>query len=260
MQIEKKLVLCSILAISIGIAAIAPLAFFMSTTKAQTTNDVPWFNIEVPFAYYGTDSTEGITTHVGNFSYYGVTSYSSSYHVGLNYTVNPEITHFENARIEYYNLHVYSDIGHITDIMTSFGANCTGYINPGASFNFALNNWFNTSISSGGTFIGHFNGTLISDIDHINGVGGSSSSSVLANVSLPVGFLNAQNANIIYIDLSRLGYVTFEGNNTIVTLADNTIIQHIELTKNADKFMFGDVPVDRMLSSFPKSEYYPYLP
>ncbi len=53
MQIEKKLILCSILAISIGIATIVPLAFFMSpSAKAQVDpNDQPQFNFDMPYAY-----------------------------------------------------------------------------------------------------------------------------------------------------------------------------------------------------------------
>ncbi len=52
MQIEKKLILCSVLAVAIGIAAIVPLAFFMSPATAQTdTNDQPQFNFDMPYAY-----------------------------------------------------------------------------------------------------------------------------------------------------------------------------------------------------------------
>ncbi len=47
-MIEKKLVLCSILAIAIGIATILPLAFSMSKFTAEPANDAPWFNAEMP--------------------------------------------------------------------------------------------------------------------------------------------------------------------------------------------------------------------
>ncbi len=52
MQIEKKLILCSILAVAIGIATIVPLAYLMSPARAQTdTNDQPQFNFDMPYAY-----------------------------------------------------------------------------------------------------------------------------------------------------------------------------------------------------------------
>src|SRR5665647_1730310 len=52
MKLEKKLILCSILAIAIGIATVAPLAFFMSPAKAQTdTTDQPQFSFDLPYAY-----------------------------------------------------------------------------------------------------------------------------------------------------------------------------------------------------------------
>jgi hypothetical protein len=56
MKIEKKLILCSILAIAIGIATVVPVAFFMST-KAQTYDDA-WFNIDVPYAYFKANATD----------------------------------------------------------------------------------------------------------------------------------------------------------------------------------------------------------
>ncbi|MCW3998977.1 MAG: hypothetical protein NWE93_01905 [Candidatus Bathyarchaeota archaeon] len=52
MKIEKKLILCSILAIAIGIATVIPLAYLMSPAQAQTdTNDQPQFNFDMPYAY-----------------------------------------------------------------------------------------------------------------------------------------------------------------------------------------------------------------
>jgi hypothetical protein len=54
MQIEKKLILCSIIAISIGIAAVAPVAYFMNTPQASAqTIDNPWFNLNLSYATVG---------------------------------------------------------------------------------------------------------------------------------------------------------------------------------------------------------------
>jgi hypothetical protein len=247
MQANKKLISCSILAITIGIASIVPLAFFMSPAKAQS-NDVPWFNVDVPFAYYSATSSEPTNKDI---PYLGVlddvVSYSSSYAFGLDYTVNPEVTEFADARVEYFQIHVYSDLGFIEDITTSYGANCTGKMDPTTMFSFACTNWFNTTASSGGTYITNFNGTLPDDNGPAGGISGASSSGCFANTTLPQKILNAQNAKTIYVDISRLGYVTVEDdNNTVFTLADHTVIQHVELTKNGGGFSFGDVPADRI--------------
>lgn len=249
MQIEKKLILCSILAISIGIAAIAPVAYFMSTVstaKAETPNDVPWFNVDVPYAYYKTTSQNGSSTYLEGFGEINdLIAYTSTHYIGLNYTVNPAVTTFANARIEYIKLHIYSDLGPIEDITSYYGANCTGTIDPASTFFFSRNDWFNTTTTSGGTFLCNFTGAPFSD-GGVGGLGGSSSSNSFANTTLPAKFLNAHNAQVIYIDVSRIGYVTFDGNNTIVTLADDSVIQHIELTKNGNEFSFGNVPADRI--------------
>jgi hypothetical protein len=246
MKIETKLVVCSILAVSIGIAAIVPLAFFMSPAQAQTTpNGVPWFNVEVPFAYY---SAVSIGAHND------IISYGSASNVGLNYTVNPAAAdNLANARVEYFQIRVYSDLGPIEDIVTCIGANCTGYINT-STFSFARDNWFNTSAvsSSGGVFYTFFNGTLPDDNGPAGGIGSFSSSSCSADTTLPQNFLNAQNAQTIYLDISRLGYATFEGDNTIFTLADHAVIQHVELTKNGNIFSFGDVPANQIYNPFLK--------
>jgi hypothetical protein len=250
MQIEKKLILCSILAVAIGIAAVAPLAYVMSTistAKAETPNDVPWFNVNVPYAYYEATSQNGSSTYLqGIGEIDGLISYSGSHYIGLNYTVNPAKTTFANARIEYIKLHFYSDIGPIEDITSYYGANCTGIVDPTSSFFFSRNDWFNSTTSAGGTFLCNFNGTLYSDGESVGGLGGSYSSNSFANTTLPEKFLNAQNAQAIYLDVSRIGYVTFDGNNTIVTLANNSVIQHIELTKNGNEFSYGNVPANRI--------------
>jgi hypothetical protein len=67
------------------------------------------------------------------------------------------------------------------------------------------------------------------------------------NSSSGAEFANSENVNTIYIDVRRLGYVTFDGNNTIVTLADNLVIQHLELLKNGDAFTYGVPPTPAQL-------------
>jgi hypothetical protein len=246
MKLEKKLILCGILAITIGIAAIVPLAFFMTPTQAQTNLSTPWFNINVPYASWTTSVTNGTSEYlygVGNID--GIVTYNSTYSIILKFTVNPSaVTTLANARVEYYQIQVYSNLGQVENVTEFYGANCTGNADPSSSFNFDTPDWFNTT-GSGGTFIGNFNGTLNNQLS-INGIGGSSGSSSFANSSLPQDFLNGRNARVLYIDVRRLGYVTFDGNSTIVTLSNNEVVQHLELTKYGDSFIYGTNPLNQM--------------
>jgi hypothetical protein len=247
MKIEKKLIAFSILAITIGIASIVPLAFLMSTAKAQTTDDIPWFNFDVAYASWTATSEDGAVGYLDGIGpIYDLVSYRSTYLVALNYSVNPDaIDILDNARVEYCQLQVYSDQGQIENLTMSFGANCKDDIDPTLSFFFARDDWFNTTINGGGSFITKFNGTLASSLANglgLSGTSGSHSSNSFANTTLPEEFLNIQNANKLYIDVRRLGYVTFDGNTTIVTLASNEVIQHVELTKSGDQFVYGTLP------------------
>jgi len=249
MKIEKKLFAFSILAITIGTASIMPLAFFMSQAKAQATDDIPWFNCNVVYASWNATSE----------SIYDMVSYSSAHLVLLNYSVNPDaINILDNARVEYYQLQVYSDKGPIENITFSFGANFKEDIDPTKSFYFARPGWFNTTTSGGGTFITKFNGTLadcLADGLGLCGFGGGSSSSSFGNTTLPEKILNIQNAQTIYIDVRRLGYVTFDGNTTTVTLASSEVIQHVELTKSGDQYVYGTLP-----QSLPQVPTSPIIP
>jgi hypothetical protein len=105
MQIEKKLILCSVLAISIGIAAIVPLAYVMgniSTAKAQINEATPWFNIDVPYATYTANLTEGPIGY-GNYSE-TATTYAIFHDIKYNATVNPTASpNLEGARADFLN-------------------------------------------------------------------------------------------------------------------------------------------------------------
>jgi len=246
MKIEKKLILCSILAISIGIASIMPLALFMSTTKAQTTDDVPWFNVDIPYAYYeATTENETRTFPEGPVA---VVNYRTNSFIRLNYTVNPAAEgSLENARVEYFQLQIYSDLGQIANETTYFGANCEDDFDYMKSFMFSRENWFNSSEISagGGTFLSKFNGTLAGSLADgwPGGMGHGHGSSCFANPTLPQEFLNAQNAQTIFIDVRRIGSFVFVTNSTTVKLADNSVvIAHIELIRDGDRFVYGVVP------------------
>jgi hypothetical protein len=252
MQIEKKIILCSILAVTIGIATIFPLAFFMQPARAQET-DVPWFNVEISNAYYqATTEDENKLFPEGMVP---LVNYRTTSYLGLQYTLNPDAADLiQGARMEYFLVRIYSDLGPIENMTIHFGANTIDDYDPSDRFSFVREDWFNTT-GSGGCFLSKFNGTLAEALANgmnKGGNGGGYGSSAFANTSLPEKFLNAKNAQTIYIDVSRLGLVTFDGNNTIVTLADsNQIIAHVELTKNDNEFIYGEVPAEQIEHIWP---------
>jgi len=251
MQIEKKLILCSILAISIGIAAIVPLAYVMgnlSTAKAQTNEATPWFNINVPYATYAANITEGQIEY-GNYNG-PATTYAIFHDIKYNATVNPAASpNLEGTRAEFFEFQIYSDLGPIENITQYIGANGNGNttFNPLENFGFSRDNWFNLSASAGGLFVFQYNGTLgnvFGDEGWVGGTGGSSSSSFLPGEEQTTSqkFQNIYNADKLYIDVRRVGFVSFIGNSTIVTLADNAVVQHIELTRQGNQFVYGTLP------------------
>lgn len=255
MKIESKIVVCSILAIAIGIATIVPLAFLMSPVKAQANNeDTPWFNLKIPYAYYSASIQTGIDGNVdGIGAIHDLISYYTRYSIGFRWTTNRDaVNTLAEARLEYYQLQIYSDQGQIENMTTAIGVNSTNYVAPD-SFHFERKGWFNTTVTNGASFVMNSGGLFGFFSPEIN-TGLSSSdgtSGALANTTLPEKFLNLQNAHTVYIDVYRLGYVTFNDNSTVVTLANDEIVQHIELTKNGDHFIYGNVP------QIPPPPYFP---
>jgi hypothetical protein len=270
-MIEKKLILCGILAVAIGIATIVPLRYMMAAqTQANAqTSEKPWFNINMPYAYYRANASN-IQSGL---------SYSEGFYIALNITTNPEaMKTLPNARLEYYQIQVYSDQGSIENFTYVICTNCEGNTNPYTDFNYAYANYFDAGDIVDGNqtnvilptrewiFFPYFNGTLpttnqpswpygptyelTSNNQAVSGIGESFSNGLLiqginmtstnfyANQELQK-IANIQNAHTISIDLSRIGYVTIGENSTIVTPAGNNVIQHIELTPYEGGFLYN---------------------
>jgi hypothetical protein len=240
MNLEKKLIACSILAITIGIATIAPLAFFMSA-KAETTLDKPWFNINVPYAYFTANLTD--------------TSYNIGQYITFNVTKNADAVDKQaDTRIEYYQMQVYSDKAFVENLTYFVATNSTAAFDPSSSFSFERENWFNTNTTSGGFFFTDLNETvdnptLASISDETSGTIPSSNwehSTVSQSISA------VQHADTIYIDVTRLGYVTFNDDSTVVNLADNSVVQHIELTKYGGGYLYNTaIPEEQLAKTNP---------
>lgn len=163
MKTEKKLIAYSAIALLIGVASIAPLLFLMSgTANAETTIDKPWFNLNIPYAYWTANTTENPN---------GTVTYREWYIMSFNLTLNPEAAkQVADARIEYYQLQIYTDKAPIENLTYFVGTNRTDAFAFDSieasfhSFHFMRDNWFDTNTSGGGMFGGNFSGNEMSAI------------------------------------------------------------------------------------------------
>lgn len=240
MKIEKKLIAYSAIALMVGVASIVPLIFLMSA-KAETTPK-PWFNLDVPYAYMKANFTENLD---------GRDIYSQWQSIVLNFTLNPETENeISDARFEYYELQLYSDkeqIGNFTYFVGTNRTNSFTFDTESFPFHFMRDNWFDSNTTSGGMFTYNWNASSPPDI-----------SSGVSSYSGPTGHPTGNNqaprmvaafreAEILFIDVRRISFVTFNGNSTVVTLTDHEIFQHLELTKLGDGFLYNTLfPEDQL--------------
>jgi hypothetical protein len=246
MKAEKKLIAFSVLSLIVGIACIVPVAVLMSVSgaaKAETTVE-PWFNLNLPYAYLTANST---TFPNGTFSY-------GAWHALIpNSTINIDTAagSTADAQIDYFQIQIYSDTGPIENITSHFGTNRTSDFDF-SPYSFMVNDWFGSNISRGG---GAFWFGPASDYNSNYPLAVQSGSSSgrgpleLNNITYnaPQRVLNIENAQTVYIDVRRLGSVTFNGNSSVITLANGEVLQHIELQKFREGFLYNNYfPADQM--------------
>jgi hypothetical protein len=265
-MIEKKLILCGILAIAIGIATVIPMEYMMAAqaqqnaqtaqaqakaqaqATAQATYD-PWFQINVPYIYVNLDESGGNTTATWD----GVLIQGVA-----NFTFAPEALALNNtdARIEFYQFQISSENGPILNMTYSMAVSKTEYNVPGIpggmysaitgsgdnTFDFADGTVYHAPVTGdcmGGTVLDDTPGTPIANYtgevlsDYITSDNGNSGSQVIAEL---------RSAQTLYIDVTRTISVAFEGNAataTTTTMSSSQILQHIELTKISSGFVYG---------------------
>ncbi len=239
MKVEKKLIVYSLVAVVIGAASIVPMLFLMSgTAKAENAFDKPWFNMQIPYAYWTASATEDADGNV---------TYSLRYLIGCEATQTAEaLNQTADARIEYFQLQIYTDDAQIENQTYFVGTNRTNVGSmANVSFHFMRQNWFDTATSGGGQFGGEFTGTEMGAMSGTNA--GVCPIANYSNSPLSEKIRNIENADVIYIDVRRLGTVTLNGNSTVAELANDEIIQHIELKKYGDGFLYNTIiPEDQL--------------
>jgi hypothetical protein len=265
-MVEKKVILCAVLAIAIGIATVIPMEYLMAAqaqeatqtaqaqakaqaqATAQATYD-PWFQINVPYIYVNLHQSGGNDT----MTWDGVLIQGVA-----NFTFAPEALALNNtdARIEFYQFQVSSENGPILNMTYSIAVSKTEYNVPGIpggmysaitgsgdnTFDFADGTIYKAPVTGdcmGGTVLDDSPQTPIANYtcgvlsDYIASYNGNSGSQVIAEL---------RSAQTLYIDVTRAISVAFEGNATTATtttMSSSQILQHIELTKISSGFVYG---------------------
>jgi hypothetical protein len=257
MNIEKKLILCSILAIAIGIATIIPLEYLMAgeaTANAQIIT--PYYDVTIPYVYVNLNQAGGNNTATWD---------AATIQGVANFTLTPDALSLRNAeaQAEFYRFRVYSDKGDIVNLTYSMAVsieqlNVTGIpggcytaitgSGPGNRFSFADGTTYNgdsvigDNLCSGGTVryiipgeapdVNYTTTVLSSTIADYNGKSTSEALTAL------------RSAQKLYIDISRICIVAYNGaatetTATTTTMTDSHVLQHIELTRVDSGFVYG---------------------
>jgi hypothetical protein len=275
MQIEKRLIAFIILAIVIGIATIIPLEYSMTSqdgTSAQTAQVeasaqagqaganvqatlTPWFGVAIPYAYVNLHDSGGNDTMTWN---------GAMIQAIANFTLTPDALNLKNAdaQIEFYQFRVSSEQGAIVNLTYSIAV-CREEINvpglPGGCymaitgsgcnrFTFADGTIYDGNAVAGDSVCG--GGVVLANMPDILpvqnytvAVVGSYIADYDGNSSMQT-LTELRNAQALYIDVSRICSVSYQGNSssttgTTTTMASSQVIRHIMLTKTNDGFVYG---------------------
>jgi hypothetical protein len=257
MKIEKKLIACSILALAIGVSSVFPLTFLMSATAQVNTGPEPWFSIDIPYAYWVTadgplkDSSFQLpwTSEMNETN-----SVSDQLMMALNFTLTADTTEQQaDAQLEYYQIDMNSDKEFIESHYWMIGTNIDSSFNVSSlltNFHFVQNEWFDTDTFNpmkGGGGGGLVRPNWASGVSVLWPAGGSGAGTLGGSSTYStVSALRA--AETITISVYRIGWVTFSGDSTEVTLANNELISQIQLEKYGEEgWLYNNlVPEDEL--------------
>jgi len=199
-----------------------------SQTNNESPTVKPLFLVNVTYAVCSTNESTG--------SDFTPMLYGSTIEADVNFTVVPAALKNADMRTEYYRFEVSSNRGPILNVtyyITEYKTNSPLQISQTGEVTLA-NGMSSSSViyNSGQTIIyASDNSTFVTG--HIN-----------ANVygtnpkNLPPAVTAIQYAQTLYIDVTRLSTVIFNGNGTVTTLTCNQTLQHITLIKD-NGFEYG---------------------
>jgi hypothetical protein len=255
-KIEKKLIASCVLALLIGVSSVIPILLSMSGTAKAETGPEPWFSINIPYAYWVTSDGPLDYNYSIPFpsSMNETNSVSEQHMIALNLTLTGDPKEQPvDAQVELYRIVVSSDKELIETINWEVVTNSNSSFNVTdllSSFHFMRNDWFDTDTFDpmklgGGGGLTRQNWTL--GLSILFPEGGSGSGTVgSSSTSRVVSAL--REAETIAISIYRIGIVTLSGNSTVVTLANNELVNQIELEKFGEEgWLYNNlVPEDEL--------------
>ena len=263
MMFEKKSVILSILALIIGISSIVPTGYFLLTSAKAETLSEPWFNFNIPYAYWVTSdgplNNERPST-LPDISFLNETNSVSEQHMMiLNLTLNVETRNEPiDGRVEYFQIDLSSDKGPVETSYFFIGTNS----NSSFMFNdlldnvhFKRNDWYDTANFGGTGGLLKYNWTA--GFSQMWPEGGSGTGT-LDGSSTAILVSAIREAKTLFITVSRLGWATFTNNSTAFTSTNNKIVDQIQLEKFGDGWLYNTLVPKEDLSKIDLLHPIPY--
>jgi hypothetical protein len=227
-KIEKRLILYSVIALMVGVAAISPLMFLMSVKADAAPEEQPQFNINLRYLYidnYLDNSSEKNSTSILHARNANSDWVPMAYAMVFNATPNFDpkgVT--SDAIFEYYIMEVSSEKGFIGNAPFSSYASFN-VSQPWGSFIFSRDKWFNSTQNE---YMGGQSGSLDG-----TSIGFRTGPGLDWNRSLG-------EPETLTISVRRQGWVILSNNVTTAHLADSEVILQIQLEKFGDGFIYND--------------------
>ncbi|MFA5364883.1 MAG: hypothetical protein WC325_06860 [Candidatus Bathyarchaeia archaeon] len=275
MKLEKKLIAFSVVALIIGVSSVMPLLFLMTpSVKANVSLNEPWFNVSMPYAYW--TCYDGPAEFPSDYPFEKPEFSNASYYVTyqstmiLNFTLEDlPTTDPYDARVEYYQIAISSDKEQIITINWFVGTYNSSSTFDTLDFldNFHLKLYDKFDTVEFDKRTGEGNGLLKPDwtigfsvIDPDCRTQSYGVTDPVVGQNLTTDIVSAlREAELLSITIRRIGWVTFSGNTTVVTLANNEAVNQIQLNKFGDGFLYNTMIPEEELQTVDlrlPTEYY----
>ncbi|MGD2066907.1 MAG: hypothetical protein PVI43_07065 [Candidatus Bathyarchaeota archaeon] len=258
MNFEKKLIACSIIALFIGVSSVLPLTFLMSAPVQAETGPEPWFSFEMPYAYWVTydGPLKNSPYQIPSSEMTLDNSVSDELLMALNFTLTADTTEQEaDAQLEFYRMDMSSDQGFMESHYWVLGTNIDSSFNISSlmtDFNFKRSEWFDTDtfdFMRGGGGGGLLRPNWVSGVSVLWSGGGKGSGTIPGSGTYST-VSTLRTAETITITAYRVGFVTFSGNTTVVTLSNNELLSQIQLERYGEEgWLYNNLIPDEELAT-----------
>jgi hypothetical protein len=222
---NKKLVVCGLIAVMVGIATIVPLGLFLTTQLDRE----PQFDLKVGYAYidnYWDNNTAKIEKNYG-WVYSIVLESSPKYNLRqFPFNLFP----YADGVSEYYTAEVSSDKGSLGNFSYAASQYTLDALKNGLRIQ--TNDLFLSKASQSYGAAGNLNGTTIG---YIMGPA--------ENLDTLLG-----KPDSLTLTIRREGWVVLKNNSTTIHLADSEVITEVKLQTYGDGFMYNNLFTKEQLS------------